>query len=438
MADPAFDDAAIDALRDALVTAFASEDDLYDMALTGLDINIYKIVGQGPPLNVFARQLLVGLKERGWVTRFLRAARKSRPQNYVLIAEIKLRCSGAMLDEDPVGPRVGELVKALEFLGARKHEAPIAAAIGPQKINLRALDQGLVRLRAYKNLHDMLQNIQVYDLADFLRLARSVRDDPTVMSDLRAKTARFKQGARKAETTLSPLKPLENKHQEQKKWIDDFKDALARVDAGLDNLDDRAALRGALAIRLIVKDAPPIINREMREEAKDLPLDALGAVLAGALASAVLDEPTKRALTTGAESVDDLRQRLGRRVREHDRWQDVERELWQMDDIVERGSLGSRDDFEAYWQNGKDGMVQLWNADPGAAWAVETSGLGNAIDTLLAAAVEDVIEQSSDPYRRFRKAALDQFFEVDAALLELCEEIPIISGPVAAIAQEGP
>ncbi|MGO8371119.1 hypothetical protein ACC808_22085 [Rhizobium ruizarguesonis] len=429
-ADPTLDGPALGALATAIADAF-SAGDLEEAVLVDLDQDIYAVyAAPGTAINPLALALVVGLKQRGWVLRFLRAARKRRPDNGPLMVTIQQFCPAALQDELPASASVAVVVDVLGRIKARLADPDFASAVNDSRADLGSLANGLVRLRVYKSLHDVLQKCQVSQFSLLTEYIRRLHTDPQASVTLGALLLDLKITFDKARRSLSPLEGSPDAAEETS-WIDIVADSLKNIGEARDSLDDRAARIAALRIRDQLQSQPSRINGLLRTEARRLPLRRLGEAIASASEAAGLTTEQRNALKSGVDSVTELRLRLERRVADHDRWQLVERQLWLLDNVVARPD-SPIEEFEDYWQIAKESILPLWNADAKADWVVATQGYGATIDEALAAKPPETSSAKSK-YGDFRSQALWQFFSVDGDLSDLCENVLQISAPVVTL-----
>lgn len=428
--DPPLDGAAQAAIASAIVGAFDAHA-LEEAVLVDLNQKLYAVyAAPDTALEVVAADLVEGLMRYGWVVRFLRGARRRRPDNEQLIATITRHCPQAMQEEPQASAQVEVLVDALTLMKARLADPQVASAIGGSRTDLGSLAEGLSRLRIYKSLHDVLQKCQVSQFSLLTDNIRRLRTDPQASVTLRNILLDLQMTFEKARKSLQPLEAARD-DAEERSWIDGIIAAVKEIREARDRLDDRAARRAALRIRDLLQSQPSRINGLLRTEARRLPLVALTASIEAASQANGLSSDQREAMKSGAASVTELRLRLERRVADHDRWQLVERNLWLLDDVVERES-SAIEEFEDYWDIAKESILPLWSADVSADWVVTTRGYGATIDAALMAAPPDG-PRAKNTYGDFRSAALWQFFSVDGDLSDLCENVLQIGAPVAAL-----
>jgi hypothetical protein len=428
--DPPLDDVALGALAGAIAGAF-SADDLEETVRVDLDQDIYTdYAAPKTELNPLALALVQGLRQRGWVARFLRAARKRRPDNVALIAAIRQFCLAAMQDEPPASASVAVVVDALVRIKARLSDPGVASAVGDSRAELGSLAQGLARLRIYKGLHDVLQKCQVSQFSLLTENIKKLRNEPQASVALRDLLLDLKFTFDKARKSVRPLEASSDAAEETS-WIDAIVAALKEIGLARDSLDDGAARISALKIRGELQYQPSRINGLLRTEARKLPLRRLSQAIASAAEAASLTPEQRAVLRSGVDSVTDLRQRLERRVSDHERWQAVERQLWLLDNVVERPA-SPIEDFKESWLMAKVSILPLWRSDLGAEWVIATQNHGKIIDKALEANPADNL-RARNTYGEFRSEALWQFFRVDGDLSELCEDVLEIGGPVVAL-----
>jgi hypothetical protein len=429
----------LDRLATTIGKAFVA-DELEELVRITFSEGLYQnYVGRNLTDKVLVSELLEALERRGTTVIFLRAVRRARPHRQDLIDLIEKLCPQSMNDPPPAKAPIGTVITALQTLKDRIAQPDVAGPLRSSRDKLDELADGFGRLKAYKTLHDGLQQIQLHvrniDLDE-------TSDDPSTLLMLQDKalqidiaTGTISRAAQSLDTTLA-------RRMEMRMVVDPLNQATRQLrDATSDSDLNYPSVALALnAIRGLLRREPSRISGQLTAIAENLPINLLIEAIQQIINKLDAQDPAMDMLRSAVQGLHELLPRLQGQVSEHDMWQNIENELAAADQDVERGSLDAMQDFQLHWKAVKLRITPLWHANPQATWVTRSQKHWDAFETVF----QDVADAPSrahqlrQRYRMFRVEALTRFFQVDSALHTLSGEIVEIGKPLNALLREIP
>jgi TIR domain len=433
--EPKLDEQAILDLTKVIEAAFKVKelDQLINLTFSE---NLYKIyVPKYVKGEYNTLALLAELLNRGIVAQFLRALRKARPNNVALLQTIGTRCPIAMemapVDSESLEVITKGLIVVKSLLKDPTTSEDVHGLISRNRTELRQLEHGLERLRAYKTLHDALQKVQMdhYQLLD--AQTKKLREDPSAVESLGREIRTIRRLCLESENGAKVLKSTQADFDEEMKWVETLTAAVDTLESAVDKLDDFAARSVVKEIRDVIRYQPPRVNSQLRKSAESLPIANLILTIIAVKSVPNLHAQKQEALDSAKAKLESLWADVRGRVAAHNCWQDVEAALWGADDEFER-DLPALNDFKIYWRAANQKIQPLWDLDPLAGWVRKTRPRGEATDAALAMTPID-LPLVKRCYNKFREETLDQFFIVDNNLKTFCENILDLTKPLNAI-----
>jgi hypothetical protein len=422
-------------LKTAIEAAFKAAELDQLISLTFSD-NLYKVyVPKYLKGGYNTTALLTSLSDRGIVDQFLRAVRIARPDDTPLLKAIEIHCPAAM-ENGPVDSATLEtVINGLMILEKSLKDPTTNQAIihvmSAKQDELRSLERGLQRLRAYKALHDTLQKVQLDHYRVLNAQTKKLCEDPNAAEALGSQVQTIRRLCLDAESDINVLKDTPADFGDEIKWITILANALDQLESAIDELDDFAARSTVKEIRDVIRYEPPRVNSQLRKSAENLPLDSLILTIAGIRSVAGVQFQKPEALDLAEANLESLWADVRGRVATHNRWQDVEAALWGADDEIER-ELPELNDFKIYWRATNHKLKALWDLDPLAEWVQKTRRFGDDIDAALVMTPVD-LPRVKRSYNKFRGEALNRFFVIDKNLKNFCENILELSKPLNAM-----
>jgi hypothetical protein len=379
--------------------------------------------------------LLTALQDRGIVSQFLRALRIARSDNTALLQTIGTHCPIAMENAPTDSATLEAVTKGLIILETlRKDPATnqeVNYVVSMNHDELRYLERGLQRLRAYKTLHDALQKVQLDHYRILDAQTKKLHEDPNAVETLGRQIPTIRRLCLDAESGANVLEGTAADFDDEMKWIKTLMTAVDQLESAIDQLDDFAARSAVKEIRDVIRYEPPRVNSQLRKSAESLPLDSLILTIDGVKSVPGVQVQKQEALDLAKAKLESLWADVRGRVAAHNRWQDVEAALWGADDEIER-ELPELNDFKIYWRATNQKIKALWDLEPLAEWVQKTRRYGDDIDAALAMKPVD-LPRVKRSYDKFRGEALNRFFVIDNNLKNFCEKILGLSKPLNAI-----
>lgn len=273
------------------------------------------------------------------------------------------------------------------------------------------------RLKRYKVIHDVLQDIQstLPDLKEALRKA-----DPEQSRLAIKRTGRTIAGywqrrrfsideIRREETADHPL---------EFKWFEEFESAM-NVLKELPPGQTLDAFAAAADLGRYVRIQSPTLNGAIIAILQRLPIDELLNVFNN-VTDAIASEPIKKLLQQTIERLKSFWITLRRNADEHDEWQKVENDLSLLEDVGSLNNITEQRTFRAVWSRAWTKTVTLCASSPGKSWAIDIQRTGNEINAALDGQQWPVV---TGCLAEFHYEMSNQFRFVDQALLDQCEQI---------------
>ena len=431
--------AAADEARTARLTAlicdtFPSVDELEQVVVGRLPERLYTdYVAPGLPLPDTVSRLLREMEGRGLTTVLLQALVDARPQRTEFHTAVKALCPEVKLPRPEVvgvSIAVGELGNLLASPGA-------GAQIASSRGEIARLSHDIGMLTRYKKLHDCLHQIQLKHYRLLMDAVRRFRTDPLSYSTLQEYLYQLRVQVADARSAAAGLPDTPTARQQETLWIDTLELVVESLRKALDDYEEPVAAEGILRLKGILRVQPARLNQFLALTVKGLPLERLRDTLERVASG--LDPAQAGDLRKGIDGLRALIPDLLGKVQEHLAWQDLERDLWQTEDILHQGNADTMDEFWFLWPAVKSRMQSLTAADPAAKWAVDIVRAMCDFDVAFPAPSAPLDPmRARNAFDRFRRAALHRFYLVDKSLLEKCEQVTLIRQPLNELLEKIP
>jgi hypothetical protein len=272
----------------------------------------------------------------------------------------------------------------------------------------------------YKVLHDELHTLTFAVFPNVVEASGLLPEGKDAKSNL----SRYDKIIRNAIDKMREAAGRKKVDEEESEWIEELDRSRKQLKAVLDDFDKENLQSAIQSIRDILETQPTRINKElwraMNAENDRLPelIDILEKVLVHM--TKMTPPPSGiQQFQTGVESLKTLTAKLDALINEHDTWQEVVGQLFQIDEWIESDLLK----FKTKWQKlrtkiapfyiGKtdeETAEELEKADGRLEQALlSTEGPAPAIPTLDRRIFED-----------YREKASWRFYDVDGSLLKRC------------------
>ncbi len=408
-------------LRDALLSAFPSAEELAMMVRDALDVNLAHVAG-GSNLSLVTFSLIGWAEAHGKLQELIAKAHEANPGNSELGALLTLFSSRE-------GKQVQPVNQGLEALSILLENPKVQAKVFAFRSLFEVARKQVDLLGDYKDIHDQLHDLQrgCYDqikiavdrIQEDSEAADNLRDYQLTLSGF---TNRVRQialrGSEAAGEAVSVQKVLEQAGQ-----------ALQRGLGGSDVKSLREAVR---ALSRILSTRPPLIDTALRHAAQALELPKLVAafqVVYDWTRTLNLDAERVQRFRAGVEALSQIDSKLSAMIEAHTRWQDMDVTLRLIEFRLEFSLESGAAELGDLWPDLKERSEQLstGNAD---GWGTDLQKVGVELDGAIA--LQDPVKVRR-PFKRYRQLAADRFYWVDKALREQCGALRTIGEPLDSV-----
>jgi hypothetical protein len=429
---PTLTGAAIGELRDRIVDAF-NEDDFEMFVRIHLNIQLSTDIPTKEPFRKKVFDLLEIVSKRGNAPLLLNAMLE-KTNNEALHAAIQNLCPAAGKAQPSPGAQVQKLIVGVHALRKLLKKPAVHEIVVAFKEKLTELANEVDNLFNYKELHDCLHNIELYQYQYIVDLVKTFRENPLDLAELESHVDQIRDICAKARKAAESLPSTAAVRADEVRWVDTLELTVARLRSAVANLDDQLAAQAARSLARLIRQEPPRINTRLTLIADTLPLDELNQTIEKVTGAAGVSAPV---LQEAQLSLRNLMPQLRGRVVEHKQWQEVENEFWgaiefieqatpESIEFVEQATPESIKEFNAIWPVAKSHVENLARVDSEADWAKAALSLASLIDKN----VPDRIDIARPHFRRFRQTVLYHFFQVNKALRLQCEALLLIREPL--------
>src|SRR5262245_54777128 len=290
--------------------------------------------------------LLEEMTRRGTTAELLRGVLKARPHRPDIQEAIPRLCPVAAAAAPETKAQVAAVVTGVEIVKGRLSDPTIRAGLVSSRQALASAADQVGQLEVYKRLHELLHKVQFRLFYQLENAARRFKTDPVANDLLANYISDLRDRAKEARPLAGALPDLPAARGLEFVWITEFDDTVAKLAAGRDALDDRQVLAGVRRLKSLLTVHPPRLNQLLALIAGTLPirqlLDAFSAVIAGPDGAI--------AVRAARDGLVGLQPRLQAAVAEHTRWQELEKDLWLMENnLLDRAPQGRQADVPEVW-----------------------------------------------------------------------------------------
>jgi len=376
---------------------------------------------------VFA--LILRLMQLGIIVEFLRAMLDARPLRTDFRDVVKTYVPQA-LDAAPAAQVAADIAAVgLDAVKQRLDDPNVRSLVTPHRDELARLMIDIEVLANYKNLHDIVQTIQLTHLpqmtADMLRL----RTDPTAVATLETHVFQLEDLCGNAFKAASALPAVAAVPAAELGWVNKLKSAIDQIRQAVETSDDREGGRALRALRALIRLQSYRINSLLLGTAGGLPLEQLVVIVTDVVKATPGDDASSVEIRNGLQSLQSMLPLLKGQVIEHDQWQAVEMELFAAEDFLEQGTPDSVLDFRDTWNALKQSVAALAGTQPEAPWAKRSQDLAKSIDAVAPLDLND----ARSNFALFRNNVLFHFFQLDRALRVRCGAIQTLAVPLKSL-----
>lgn len=343
------------------------------------------------------------------------------------IAKIRERLlTRALSDKFPECPGVESAKSALDAIVDNKGGGEIADFIAHWKDSIEETRDGVLRLKVQKQLHDFLHRCQ--KLVFLLLVTLRSKDAANARDELEVHGGNLLADVASIRTTASELPAeIRRRRVDNATWI-------AAIEATAKVMTDPAATwpdafrTAILMMRSRIKQQLGLINERLVDEVASLPLQQLENALRDlAGMDHELFPGAKKAGEAGALAIASVTADLTKFIQEHDRWQAYDGQLWACEDYLASESPMSFELFEATWDDVWPPLQDLLAKSRDPAKTQPLLNCGAAVQTARASRTWPTAQTE---FGRFRRLSVNNFADLDTALLKKCDEITALHEPL--------
>lgn len=211
-------------------------------------------------------------------------------------------------------------------------------------------------------------------------------------------------------------------------WIQDLIMAGDELYEAVEDLNVERLRKAVWLIKRVLSLQPCLINARLSSGARALRLaDLLGAmeVVRSKTTHPDVDKEKVRQLETGINNLAKLQKTLELLIKTHDRWQIVDNDMRRIEALLTQ----STSELEISWPDLNEKIESLCR-DQTETWAQSLKAESDKLNTNIKTQDKGKIKQS---FRRYRRLASDQFYRVDLALKNLCQDLRRVGDPLSSV-----
>ena len=365
-APPGLTDESLGQIARAIDAFFGSPKDLDNLLVFSLGEELRDAcLGNSTASGGSTIDLINALHADGLLEQFLRWARMARPDSRDLVSVIDACCPGAAKSAEPTNEDIQAVLTGIECASKLRANKDVGAAVtkclGNSREPLGGISRDLKKLKAYKTLHDVLQHVQIERYPFVVALIKRLGEDPTAPEEIGSHVEALRNLCKDAGNAVATLKDIGASFGPERSWSQTLLLAIEDLEAASEKLDRPGARGAALTIRDVLGKHSARMDSELRGTAESLRLNNLIFTIAAIAATQGLTEAEKAPLQAAKVKLQKLYCYLGGRVAVHNRWQDVENQLWAADEEFERTPSAISDDFTLLWGKAKTTITPLWS-----------------------------------------------------------------------------
>lgn len=311
---------------------------------------------------------------------------------------------------------------SLSILGDLMRRPDFRAKLSALQADFEAAGLQIEYLTNYKDLHDLLHNLQFLCFSGLVQEAARFPADPLaqeILLDHELTLAGLIDSL--VEAAGRPGMPAS-----ELDWIGELAEAHSHLRQAIDTLEAEPLRRAIWLIRRVLDLQPTRINERLNASARALRLATIEQAMRSIrrdLRRLKLPPRQVRHFESGVTALGDLGEHLARLVEDHDRWQAVDLELRR----IEATMMHDVGEIRASWPELRARVAPLCQQS-GAEWVERLRRDDRDLDLALAGANPAQIRRS---FLRYRRRVGNRFYQVDADLKSLCHELRYLGQPLA-------
>jgi hypothetical protein len=326
--------------------------------------------------------------------------------------------------------------KAFQGLSQLMGSPKIMSFVAEQQEQLVSADQALQILVDYKNVHDLLHDLQLKCYNYILQEARKLEDqiDWPLLVQPQKDLASILERLGEAESQKSMA-------DEDFSWLEDLRSSQERLGVACDQLSLAPLKEARDLIKTILQMRPTIFDTKLCAAARTLPLEELRNALCAIrakLGARALESDAGVSFSAGVDALPELSASLRALTTEHTRWQVIETRLWSIDALIDRDFTELQD----AWPQLRERLVKVCDGNR-APWAVSILEEAEKLDDLLKVPLpedaKDLQRWQMKVRQSYRSCSNDsgtRFYQVDLSLKRLCDQLRGVQAALVKVLQK--
>jgi CHAT domain len=348
----------------------------------------------------------------------------------VLYLRMQDEADGVLFARDDFFEKTEQVSEALRLVDQRMHMPGVRDAVAESLADFEKADAQIELFGAYKDVHDLLQNLEkqcrdvIFREAEVFkkRGKRNERSSQVLRSyniDLRGYVRDVQKISDKKVIPENDIKPI----------LNDLRRAQQELERGVNEDDPNQLDRAVFHLNGIFGTSTSRINNFLIATARGLPLDRLERALTSLRGKIPLGQQRESdQFNLGVDALVKLKCSVSELKDEHDQWQRVDNELRPVEADLTHISL------LLDWERVSALARPLWEGKRDESWAKdmarEADGLGSAM-----------CENKSSNDKRsyfldFRREVMNRFKFVDEELKDMCDELRRVRQPLNPILEK--
>ena len=314
----------------------------------------------------------------------------------------------------------------LQVLAQLMGQTNVRDLVATYRADFSAASRQIDLLSNYKALHDLLHKLQYRCYNVIVQEARRFPDDELALDNL----LNYEVTLQDVVAGLHDVVAQSDFPANDITWIDDVVTTQRTLRQALEEMHPEPLRRVILLMRRILALQPSHINHRMNGAARALRLDNIVASLRAiheALRPLGVESTRLRQLASGIEELRTFGAQLALLVDEHDQWQEVQRVLGRIEDML----VYDLSELEFSWPDLNRQVTTLCNRYTGdwvTLFLQDSDQLQQALGTQNPVRIRSY-------FQRYRQRAGNRFFQLDTELKDLCTELRKVGESLASILQ---
>jgi len=311
------------------------------------------------------------------------------------------------LDGASIGADLGVLAQLMQRTNVRD-------LVATYRADFTAAEREIETLSNYKYLHDLLHKLHYRCYNVITQEARRFPTDELAFDNLLNYEVTLQDIVANLQGVMEEAQFVPS----ETTWLADLLDAQQWLRRALDTMESEALRRVVWLMRRVLALQPSNVNHRLSSAARALRLSTIVASL-GAIRNElhhVQVEPARiHQLESGIQELELFNGQLDSLVDEHDQWQDVQRSLGRIEDMM----VYDLSELEFSWPDLSTRVTALCQRHQGDwvdLFVQDGEQLQNALTDQNPVRIRSY-------FQRYRQRAGNRFFQVDTQLKDLCTEL---------------